>query len=111
MKFGRGRGRGNPSFRGRGRRRSNFQREERKYQDPGGRRNQNFNSRESNQASQRYGKSKIQYYYYKKYGHFANECQKKSADMRKQNAHLSESSSETLFITCDVAQEKPYDWK
>jgi hypothetical protein len=25
--------------------------------------------------------------------------------MRKQNAHLSKSSSETLFITCDVAQE------
>ena len=25
--------------------------------------------------------------------------------MRKHNAHFSESSSETLFITCDVAQE------
>jgi hypothetical protein len=58
MTFGRGRGRGNPSFRGRGRGRNNFQREERKYQDPGGRRNQNFNSRESNynQAYQRYDK-------------------------------------------------------
>jgi hypothetical protein len=107
MTFGRGRGRGNPGFRGRGRGRNNFQREERKCQDPGGRRNQNFNSRESNynQASQRYDKSKIQCYYCKKYGHFANECQKRQADMRKQNAHFSESSSETLFITCDVAQE------
>ena len=40
-----------------------------------------------------------------KYGHFANECQKRQAYMRKQNAHFSESSSETMFITCDVAQE------
>jgi hypothetical protein len=103
---GRGRGRGNLGFRGRGRGRNNFQREERKSQDPGGRRNQSFSSRESNhnQTSQRYDKSKIQCYYCKKYGHFANECQKRQAYMRKQNAHFSESSSETMFITCDVAQ-------
>jgi hypothetical protein len=103
MTFGRGRGRGNLGFRGRGRGRYNLQREERRNQDLGGRRNQNFNSRENNQASQRYGKSKIQCYYYKKYGHFANECQKKQEDMRKHNVHLFESSYETLFITCDVA--------
>jgi hypothetical protein len=67
MTFGKGKGRG--------RGRNNFQREERKYQDTGGRRNQNFNSRESNynQASQRYDKSKIQFYYCKKYGNFTNE--------------------------------------
>jgi hypothetical protein len=64
--------------RGRGRGRNNFQRVERKNQDLGGRINQN-----NNQASQRYEKSKIQYYYCKKYGHFSNECQKKQADMRK----------------------------
>jgi hypothetical protein len=98
ISFGRGRGRGNPGFRGRGR--NNFQREERKNPDLGGRRNQN-----SNQASQRYDKSKIQCYYCKKYGHFGNECQKKQADMRKKNANFSESSYETLFITCHVAQE------
>jgi hypothetical protein len=85
MTFGRDRGRGNPGFRGRGSGRNNFQREERKNQDPGGRRNQSFSSRESNhnEASQRYDKSKIQCYYCKKYGHFTNECQKKQADMRK----------------------------
>jgi hypothetical protein len=107
MTFGRGRGRGNLGFRGRGRGRNSFQREERKSQDPGGRRNQSFISRESNhnQASQRYDKSNIQFYYCKKYGHFANEFQKRQADMTKQNAHFFESSSETLFITCDVAQE------
>jgi hypothetical protein len=107
MTFGRGRGRGNSGFRGRGRGRNNFQREERKNQDPGGRRNQNFISRErnNNQASQRYDKSTIQCYYCKKYGHFANECQKKQADMRKKNENFFKSSSETLFITCDVAQE------
>jgi hypothetical protein len=79
MKFGRGRGRGNPGFRGRGR--NNFQREERKNQDPRGRRNQSFSSREinHNHASQSYDKSMIQCYYSRKYGHFANECQKKQA--------------------------------
>jgi hypothetical protein len=103
MEFVRGRGRGNLGFRGR----NNFQREERKNQDLGGRRKQSFSSRERNhnQASQRYEKSKIQCYYCKKYGHFANEIQKRQEDMRKQNAHFSESNSETLFITCDVAQE------
>jgi hypothetical protein len=91
MTFGRGRVRGNPGVRGRGKGRNNFQREERKNQEPGGWRNQNFISRESNnnQASQRYGKSKIQCYYYKKYGHFANEFQKKQEDMKKKNENFS----------------------
>jgi hypothetical protein len=86
-------------------RKKKFSKRRRKNQDPRGRRNQNFISRENNQASKRYDKSKIQCYYCKKYGHFTNECQKKQADMRKKNANFSESSYETLFITCDVAQE------
>jgi hypothetical protein len=80
MTLGRGIGIGNPRFRERGRRRNNFQMEERNNQDLRKRRNQTFSSRESNHnhASQWYDKSKIQCYYCKKYGHFANECQKRS---------------------------------
>ena len=110
MTFGRGRGRGNAGFRGRGRGRNNFQKEERSP-DSGGRRNQYSYSRGSynNQTSQRYDKSNIQCYYCKKFGHFANECHKKQADMSKQNANFSESNSETLFITCNVAQKNTND--
>lgn len=97
--------------RGKGRERGNFQREERRSPQPGGRRNQIFNTRghSNNQSSQRYDKSNIQCYYYKKYGHFASECRKKQANIRKKNAFFFLNSSETLFITCHIAQESPSD--
>lgn len=109
MTLGRGKGRGNSRFRRRGR--GNFQREERRSPEPGGRRNKSFNTRghSNNQSSQSYDKSNIQCYYCKKYGHFASEYRKKQVDIGKQYANFSENSSETLFITCHIAEESPSD--
>jgi hypothetical protein len=80
--------------------------------DSGGRRKQYSYSRGSykNQTPQRYDKSNIQCYYCKKLGHFANECQKKQADMSKKNVNFFESNYEKLFITCNVAQESTNDF-
>ena len=111
MTFGRGKGRVNFGFRGRGISRNNYQREERKSPNPRGWRNQSLNSKghNNNQASKRYEKLNVQCYYCKKFGHFANECHKKQADMGKHNVNFSESNSETLFITCNAAQESSND--
>ena len=44
-----------------------------------------------------------------KFGHYAPECRKKQFDMNRQNANFSRENhsenSDSMFITCNVAQE------
>jgi hypothetical protein len=109
MTFSKDKGRGN--FRGRGRGRNNFQREERRSPNLGERLRQGFKpkGRGYTQASQSYDNSNTQCDYCKKFGHIANECHKRQENVRKQNAIFLESNSNTLFITCHIAQENSSD--
>lgn len=79
-----GRGRGRSYFRGRGR---NFYKGGRSNPSSlsGRGNNQNSSQNPSQNQSQgkRYDKSQIQCHYYKKYGHYLNECRKKQYDFSK----------------------------
>jgi hypothetical protein len=64
------------------------------------------------QENQRYDKTKVQCYYCKKFGHFANKCWKKQEDVGKQSAHItneSEDHQNPVFLTCNVTQESAND--
>jgi len=93
-----------------------------------------------NQAQgHRYDKSQVQCHYYKKYGHYANECRKKQYDIsnkpsvnftnekyghyanecRKKKCDIRNKPSvnfkkenqnhDSMFLACNVAQEKESD--
>ena len=47
-------------------------------------------SRAGQSGNQRYDKSKVQCFYCKKFGHFANKCWKKQADAIKLSTHMTE---------------------
>jgi hypothetical protein len=114
---GRGRGRGRSYNRGRGGRffgqRDNINEsvsEEKFQQNPPNLRGSS--SKPWQQENQRYDKSKVQCYYCKKFGHFANKCWKKQADAGKQFAHItneSEDDQKPVFLTCNVTQESAND--
>ena len=48
------------------------------------------NSRPGQSGNQRYDKSKVQCFYCKKFGHFANKCWKKKAEASKLSTHMTE---------------------
>ncbi len=113
VSFGQGRGRGRSYARGRGRSphrggRSNLS-------SSGGRgNNQNPSQGPSqNQAQgQRYDKSQVQCHYYKKYGHYANECRNKKYDISNKpsvNFIRENQNRDSMFLACNVAQEKQSD--
>ena len=70
-------------------------------------------SRNVQQNAQKYDKSKVQCYYCKKFGHYANRCRKRQADAAiKQSANLIEepqNSENSVLLTCNVVEESPKD--
>ena len=91
----RGRGRGRASNRGRGGRsaghsdsRNDAENEEKLQQSTPSIRGSS--SRAGQSGNQRYDKSKVQCFYCKKFGHFANKCWKKQADASKLSTHMTE---------------------
>jgi hypothetical protein len=70
------------------------------------------NNKPLQEENQRYDISKVQCYYCKKFGHFANKCWKKQAYARKQSAHItneSEDDQNPVLLTCNVTQESAND--
>ena len=69
-------------------------------------------SRAGQPENQRYGRSKVQCFYYKKFGHFANTCWKKQANNNKLSTHQieeTENEEKPMFLTCNVTQESSKD--
>jgi len=59
-----------------------------------------------------YDKSQVQCHYYKKYGHYANECRKKQYDINNKpslNFTKENQNHDSMFLYYNVAQEKPSD--
>lgn len=119
MSFGRGRGQGRGNKRGRGRSqnrggRNSLANVQGKDSNP----NQNQGQGSSQQSGQhhaqeqRYEKSKVQCYYCKKYGHYANECRKKQYDMNNRfsvNFTRENISQDNLLLACNMAETKSDD--
>ena len=58
---------------------------------------------------QKYDKSQVQCNYYKKYGHYANECRNKQYYISNEasvNFTRENQNHDSMFLACNVAQEK-----
>eukprot|EP00253_Pinus_taeda_P025630 PITA_25630 len=119
MSFGRGRGQGRGNKRGRGRSQNRGGRNNAaNAQGRGNNPNQNQGQGSSQQREQhhaqgqRYEKSNVQCYYYKKYGHYANECRKKQYDMSNSssaNVTRENISENNVLLACNMAETNSED--
>eukprot|EP00253_Pinus_taeda_P003406 PITA_03406 len=114
MSFGQGKGRGRANNRGHGRSQNKGKNNPTSTSGRSCNQNQDEGSSKQQAHGQRYDKSQVQCHYYKKYGHYANECRKKQNDMNsRQNANFAneeDKNPKIVLLTCNIAQHKQEDF-